>query len=92
MEAVSLVLDATHDAGGASWSTCFEVQVVTASGTYSSTDDASLGVTAVNDVYGVGESFTEGRAIVAVPAGTTEGSFLVISRFGDDVREFPFSP
>jgi len=91
MEAVSLVLDATHDDGSASFSTCFEVQVVTASGTYSTSDPASLAVTAVNDVYAASDSFVEGRAIVVVPAGTTEGSFVVTSRFGDDVREFPFS-
>lgn len=91
MEAVSLLIDATHDEGSASFNTCFEVQVVTASGTYSSADEASAGVTAVNDTYFLSDSFTEGRAIVAVPAGTTTGSFLVISRYGDDVREFPFS-
>lgn len=91
MEAVSLLIDATHDDGSASFGTCFEVQVVTESGTYSSLDEASLGVTAVNDTFLQSESFTGGRAIVAVPAGTTSGSFLVISRFGDDVREFPFS-
>lgn len=91
MEAVSLLIDATHDEGSASFNTCFEVQVVTASGTYSSGDEASSGVTAVNDTYFLSESFTEGRAIVAVPAGTTSGTFVVLSRFGDDVREFPFS-
>lgn len=92
MEAVSLVIDATHDEGTASFNTALEIQVVTASGTYSSLDAASAGVTAVNDTFFLSESFTQGRAIVAVPAGTTTGSFLVISRYGDDVREFPFAP
>ncbi|MFC7430851.1 MULTISPECIES: hypothetical protein [unclassified Agrococcus] len=92
MVAVALLLDATHDEGTASWGICFEVTFTGSQGTYSVADEASQSVVAVNDVYlSVSESFTEGRAVVVVPAAEAVpgASFTVTSVYGSSSETFP---
>lgn len=86
-QVVGLLISATHDDGTASFTTCFDVELVTDSGSYLVGPETWP---TVESVLGNSEDLQGAVAAVTVPEGSDLNHWVITSRYGDDVQEITY--
>lgn len=86
--AVGIVISATHDDGGTSFSpTCFDIALVADGQSYMYDGTVTA---AQNDLYGISEDLASAVAVIAVPEGTDPLHWQITSRYGDDMQDIVY--
>lgn len=78
---VAVLIDGTHVAGNAGFTTCFDVLVTGTDGQEYAWSD-TIALTAENDIFYASDQFTGARALVQLPEGVSPQQVTVRSTFG----------